>query len=169
MLLAEEAMALEKELAASDRAPRSGAWVAGVSADRGNDGAPRVPAAVSVSPLAAREVPVHVAPGRQHRRGVLGAGRAGVAEQVHRVVARRGSRRGRAAGIARGAAGRAVVFHLDAPRCLPPAQLEWDPKNGGLDEHREELGHTVSELALLLEGSELVGRMPLSPAPFVGP
>jgi hypothetical protein len=26
---------------------------------------------------------------------------------------------------------------------------------------------TVSELTLLLEGSELVGRMPLSPAPFV--
>lgn len=29
------------------------------------------------------------------------------------------------------------------------------------------LQFTVSELALLLEGSELVGRVPLSPAPFV--
>lgn len=31
----------------------------------------------------------------------------------------------------------------------------------------KELRLTVSELTLLLEGSELVGRMPLSPAPFV--
>ena len=31
----------------------------------------------------------------------------------------------------------------------------------------KELKLTMSELALLLEGSELVGRMPLSPAPFM--
>ena len=36
----------------------------------------------------------------------------------------------------------------------------WDLEGG-------ELRLTVSELALLLEGSEFVGRMPLSPAPFV--
>jgi transposase len=33
----------------------------------------------------------------------------------------------------------------------------------------QELRLTVSELTLLLEGSELVGQMPLSPAPFVLP
>ncbi len=31
---------------------------------------------------------------------------------------------------------------------------------------RGELQLTVSELALLLEGSEVIGRMPLSPPPF---
>jgi transposase len=39
----------------------------------------------------------------------------------------------------------------------------WERGDGG------ELRLTVSELALLLEGSELVGRMSLSPAPFVFP
>ena len=39
----------------------------------------------------------------------------------------------------------------------------WERGDGG------ELRLTVSELTLLLEGSELVGRMPLSPAPFAFP
>jgi transposase len=63
---------------------------------------------------------------------------------------------------------RAKVLYWDGTGlCVFAKRLEkgrfvapWDREGG-------ELRLTVSELALLLEGSEFVGRMPLSPAPFV--
>lgn len=64
---------------------------------------------------------------------------------------------------------RAKVLYWDGTGlCVFAKRLEkgrfvapWDRGEG------QELRLTVSELALLLEGSEFVGRMPLSPAPFV--
>ena len=66
---------------------------------------------------------------------------------------------------------RAKVLYWDGTGlCVFAKRLEqgrfaapWERGSGG------ELRLTVSELALLLEGSELVGRMPLSPAPFAFP
>jgi len=64
---------------------------------------------------------------------------------------------------------RAKVLYWDGTGlCVFAKRLEkgrfaapWDREDG------MELRLTMSELALLIEGSELVGRMPLSPAPFV--
>jgi transposase len=64
---------------------------------------------------------------------------------------------------------RAKVLYWDGTGlCVFAKRLEkgrfaapWDRAEG------QALQLTVSELALLLEGSELVGRVPLSPAPFV--
>jgi transposase len=66
---------------------------------------------------------------------------------------------------------RAKVLYWDGTGlCVFAKRLEkgrfvapWDRGDGEL------LRLTVSELALLLEGSELVGRVPLSPAPFAFP
>lgn len=65
---------------------------------------------------------------------------------------------------------RAKVLYWDGTGlCVFAKRLEkgrfaspWERPDG-------ELRLTVSELALLLEGSELVGRVALSPAPFVFP
>lgn len=65
---------------------------------------------------------------------------------------------------------RAKVLYWDGTGlCVFAKRLEkgrfaapWERPDG-------ELRLTVSELALLLEGSDLVGRMPLSPAPFAFP
>jgi len=63
---------------------------------------------------------------------------------------------------------RAKVLYWDGTGlCVFAKRLEqgrfaapWERGEGG------ELRLTVSELALLLEGSEVIGRMPLSPLPF---
>lgn len=63
---------------------------------------------------------------------------------------------------------RAKVLYWDGTGlCVFAKRLEkgrfvalWDRNDG------KELRLTVSELALLLEGSEAVGRIPLSPTPF---
>ena len=63
---------------------------------------------------------------------------------------------------------RAKVLYWDGTGlCVFAKRLElerfaapWERGEGG------ELRLTVSELALLLEGSEVIGRMPLSPPPF---
>ena len=141
------------------------------AADRGEDGAPRVPAAVlRIARWLRSGSPFTSPPAGSTGDASLGPGRAGLAEQVHRLVAGRGSRRGRAAGIARGrdeAAGRAVVLHLDAPGRLPATQLEWDPKDGGLDEHRGDRPQLELRCVARRERFELGAPLPLQNTPLV--
>lgn len=65
-----------------------------------------------------------------------------------------------------------VLFWDGTGLCLYAKRLErgkfsapWKRTNG--DDVTQPMKLTISELTLFLEGSQLIGRMPLSPAPFL--